>query len=442
MIGCSYGRFFQVTVAGGSYQEGLTSHMQGVPTGLKIEEQDIYFDLLQRKPGQGELSSPRREPDIPLIYNGVNAADTMTGFKNEGYTNGTPLVVLIPNLDRHFEHIEQYRTTNRTPRPGHASYASYQKYGQWDDSIGAGIFSGRYTSTLVAAGAVAKKILEDHNINVFSYVKEAAGVKMPEMAPDLIQKRSKGFKKFRAENDPIYNLIYKEGRIKPGMRFLEKAAVLAEVEKMVPEIKPKKLEDKEIAALAEKGIHPLLNCPDLEAAQAMHKKIIEIRDQGDSSGGLVEVIAQGLPAGMGEPVFEKLDGEMGRMLSIGTIKAVEVGAGMKVKDMTGSQCNDQMFIKDGQVAFSGNNSGGVTGGLTTGQDLVVRLAVKPTPTIAKDQKTIDKVSETDAKLAAVTRRDPTIVSRVWPVAEAFVSIVLLDQFISHTAYQEMNKKYS
>ena len=92
------------------------------------------FDLLQRKPGQGELSSPRREPDIPVIYSGVNAADTMTGFTNEGYTNGTPLTILIPNLDRHFEHIEQYRSTNRTPRPGHASYASYQKYGQWDDS--------------------------------------------------------------------------------------------------------------------------------------------------------------------------------------------------------------------------------------------------------------------------------------------------------------------
>lgn len=157
MIGCSYGQFFQVTVAGGSYQEGLVTHLQGVPAGIPVQEEEIYVDLLQRKPGQGELSSPRREPDIPVIYTGVNAADTMTGFANEGYTNGTPLTILIPNLDRHFEHIEQYRTTNRTPRPGHASYASYEKYGQWDDSIGAGIFSGRYTSTIVAAGAVAKK---------------------------------------------------------------------------------------------------------------------------------------------------------------------------------------------------------------------------------------------------------------------------------------------
>jgi len=174
MIGCTYGTFFQVTVAGGSYQEGLSAHIQGVPAGIFLSEEEIYFDLLQRKPGQGELSSPRREPDIPVIYAGVNAADTMTGFSNEGYTNGTPLTILIPNLDRHFEHIEQYRSTNRTPRPGHASYASYQKYGQWDDSIGAGIFSGRYTSTIVAAGAVAKKILKDRGIEIFAFVRERA----------------------------------------------------------------------------------------------------------------------------------------------------------------------------------------------------------------------------------------------------------------------------
>jgi len=100
-----------------------------------------------------------------------------------------------------------------------------------------------------------------------------------------------------------------------------------------------------------------------------------------------------------------------------------------------------MFMKNGTVAFSGNNSGGITGGLTTGQDIVVRLAIKPTPTIAKPQKTIDKVALKDAELAAVTRRDPTIVSRVWPVAEAFTAIVLLDQFIINLAGQEMRKKY-
>ena len=441
MVGCTYGNFLQVTVAGGSYQEGLTTHMQGVPAGILLDEKDIYYELLQRKPGQGELSSPRREPDIPVIYTGVNAADTMTGFTNEGYTNGTPLVILIPTLDRHFEHIEQYRTTNRTPRPGHASYATYQKYGQWDDSIGAGIFSGRYTSTIVAAGAVAKRILADHGIEVFSYVKEAAGIVMPEMNYDEIRDKISAFKKFRSENDPVYNLVYTEGRIKPGMRFLEKMAVLAEVEKMVPSIKKNPLSETQQKELAEQGLHPVLNCPHLESAQAMYDKIISIRNDGDSSGGIVEVIARGIPAGLGEPVFAKLDGELGRMMSIGTVKAVEVGAGIQVKDMTGSECNDQISIENGKVKFSGNNAGGITGGVTTGQDIVVRLAVKPTPTIARPQKTIDKVSETDAELAAVTRRDPTIVSRIWPVAEAFTAMVLLDQLSLNTAYQEMSKLY-
>lgn len=437
MLGCNYGKLFQVTVAGGSYQEGLTTHIQGVPTGLYIDEKDIYCDLLQRKPGQGELSSPRREPDIPVIYSGVNAADTMTGFQNAGYTNGTPLVVLIPNLDRHFEHIEQYRTTNRTPRPGHASYASYEKYGSFDDSIGAGFFSGRYTSTIVAAGTVAKRILRDHGIEIFSFVREAAGIRMPDMGYQLIQERVQHFKDFRCNIDPVYNLVFKEKRFRPGMRFVEKIAVLGEIEKMVPDIRRQDLTPKEIRELEERGLHPVLNCPDLESARAMYEKILAIRDSGDSSGGVVEVVATGVPAGMGEPVFMKLDAELGRMMGIGTIKAVEIGAGMQVKDMTGSENNDQMFMKDGSVAFSGNNSGGITGGLTTGQDIVVRLAVKPTPTIAKPQTTIDKVSKEDAKLAAVTRRDPTIVSRVWPVAEAHMAITLLDHYMMHLSYQQM-----
>lgn len=432
MMGCTYGTNFQVTVAGGSYQNGLTTHMQGVPPGLLFSEADIYSELLLRKPGQGELSSPRREPDIPVIYSGVNAADTMPGFSNKDYTNGTPLVILIPNLDRHFEHIDQYQRTNRTPRPGHASYASYQKYGEWDDSIGAGFFSGRYTATIVAAGAVAKRILATHGIDVFAYVTEAAGVKAPKVELETAREKVAAFKAMRCESDPVYDLVFKQNRINSDMRFIEKIAVLAEIEKMVPDIKPKKVD---VEAIRATGIHPLLNCPDLDAADAMYDKIIAIKEDGDSSGGLVEVIATGVPAGLGEPVFRKLEGELGKMMSIGCVKAVESGAGYWVKDMKGSECNDQMYMKDGKVAFKSNNAGGITGGMTTGEPIVARLAVKPTPTIAKDQVTIDKVSLEDAKLSAVTRRDPTIVSRVWPVAEAFTAIILVDMLMMHFAFR-------
>ena len=437
MLGCTYGTMFRVTVAGGSYQEGLTVHLQGVPPGLLITEEEVYCDLLLRKPGQGELASPRRELDIPILYSGVNAADTMPGFSNKGRTNGTPLVILIPNLDRHFEHIDQYQRTNRTPRPGHASYASYQKYGRWDDAIGAGFFSGRYTATIVAAGAVAKRVLLAHGIRLCAYVKEAAGVRAGDVDLQTAFEKTDAFKAMRRDYDPVHTLVYKEGRITTEMRFLEKMAVLAELEREVPDISGRKVDADE--AREKYGVHPRMNCPDVEAAEEMNRRIIQIRDDGDSSGGLVEVVATGVPAGLGEPVFEKLDGELGRMMSIGAVKAVESGAGFAVKDMTGSQFNDQMQAEDGKVRFLSNNAGGITGGLTTGQPIVARLAVKPTPTIAKPQLTIDKVSVENAELAAVTRRDPTIVARVWPVAEAFMAIILLDQYARHLGYQALAK---
>ena len=435
MLGCDIGTLFRLTVAGGSYQEGLTAHLQGVPPGLLITEEEIYRDLLLRKPGQGELTSPRREPDLPILYSGVNAADTMEGVANAGRTNGTPLVILIPNLDRHFEHIEQYRATNRTPRPGHASYASYKKYGEWDDAIGAGFFSGRYTATIVAGGAVAKRVLKEHGIEIVAYVKEAAGVRMPDLPLDEIKSRVAAFKEVRRQYDPVYEAIFASGRLRPEMRFLEKMAVLREFEREVPGLRGRDLDEEAIRR--ERGIHPKLNCPHLETADAMYRRIIEITEAGDSSGGVVEVVATGVPVGMGEPVFRKLDGELGRMLGIGAVKAVEIGVGFAAKEMTGSQCNDQLYAEDGQVRFGSNNAGGITGGLATGQPIVARLTVKPTPTIARDQHTIDKVTLENRVLKAVTRRDPTIVPRVWPVAEAFMALVLLDQYMQHLGYQAL-----
>ncbi len=328
--------------------------------------------------------------------------------------------------------------TNRTPRPGHASYASYQKYGEWDDAIGAGLFSGRYTSTIVAAGSVAKRVLKEHGVEVTGYVKEAAGVRMPELALEEIRARVAAYKEVRREHDPVYQAVFASGRIEPGMRFLEKMAALAEFEREIPDLKWPAMEEE---AIRERhGIHPKLNCPHLPTADEMYRRIMEITESGDSSGGVVEVVATGLPAGVGEPVFGKLDAELGRMMGIGTVKAVEIGAGFAAKDSTGSQFNDQMRIRDGKVAFTSNNAGGITGGLTTGQPIVARLTVKPTPTIAKPQQTIDKVSLEEKELAAVTRRDPTIVPRVWPVAEAFMALVLLDHYMAHLAYRGIMKK--
>ncbi|HUS72865.1 MAG TPA: chorismate synthase, partial [Sedimentisphaerales bacterium] len=269
MLGCHIGRCFQVTVAGGSYQEGLTSVIQGVPPGMELAEQEIYGDLLLRKPGADELSSPRKEPDLPIIYSGLNAADTVEGAGNKNHTNGTPLSILIPNLDRHFIHIKQYQDTNRTPRPGHASYASFIKYGPDDDAIGAGIFSGRYTSTIVAAGYVAKKVLKKCGIEIFSYIKELAGVRCKDVPHAEAVNYTNNYKKMRRDLDPFYQEIYVKNRITMDMRFLEKMRVLAEVEQEIedirgkaPKIEPAELKDKY-------GVHPVLNCPDIDTAQAM-----------------------------------------------------------------------------------------------------------------------------------------------------------------------------
>jgi len=435
MIGCHLGRNFQVTVAGGSYQDGLTVVIQGNPPGMLITEQQIYGDLLLRKPGADELSSPRKEPDLPIIYSGINAADTIENAANKGHTNGTPMSILIPNLDRHFIHIKQYQDTNRTPRPGHASYASFMKYGPDDDAIGAGLFRGRYTSTIVAAGFVAKQVLKKFGINVFSYIKELAGVACDDVEHDKAFDYTERYKKMRHDYDPFYQQIYVNQRVTPEMRFLEKIAVLAQVENEIdqirdtaPKIVPQQIMDKY-------GVHHILNCPDNQAAQAMVDASNKISATGDSCGGIVQVVVTGTPAGLGEPVFDKLDAQLGKMLGIGAVKGVEIGAGFKVKDMTGYQSNDQMRSENGKVIFDSNNAGGITGGLTTGQPIIAKLTVKPTPTIDKPQHTIDKYTLENKDLAAITRRDATITGRIWPVAENYTAIVILDMLMAHFGYQ-------
>ena len=440
MMGCHLGRCFQVTVAGGSYQDGLAAILQAVPAGMLLTEQEIYGDLLLRKPGADELSSPRKEPDLPIIYTGLNAADTVEGARNKNHTNGTPLSILIANLDRHFIHIKQYQDTNRTPRPGHASYASFQKYGPDDDAIGAGIFSGRYTSTIVAAGYVAKKILKLCGIDVFSYIKEIAGVSCGQVCHEDTLKYTQAYKQMRHDYDPFYQDIYVKGRITPEMRFLEKTAILAEVEKEIDAIRAKTPKIDPAAIRDKYGVHHIVICPDLDAAEAMVQACNKIAATGDSAGGVVEVVATGLPAGLGEPVFAKLDAELGRMLGIGAVKAVEIGAGVAVKDMTGIQSNDSMHSEDGKVVFDSNNAGGITGGLSSGQPIVARLSVKPTPTIDKPQTTIDKYTLENKDLAAITRRDPTIVGRIWPVAENYTALVLLDNLMAHYGYQALKEK--
>ena len=226
------------------------------------------------------------------------------------------------------------------------------------------------------------------------------------------------------------------------MRFLEKMWIFAEIENEIDAIRNKSIPMNRAEIESKYGVHHIVNCPDTGIAQEMVDAVNRISATGDSAGGIVEVVARGVPAGLGEPVFNKLDSELGRMLGIGAVKGVEVGAGFGVKDMTGYQSNDRMHNEKGKVVFDSNNAGGITGGLATGQDIICRLAVKGTPTIDKKQNTIDKYTLENTELAAITRRDPTIVARIWPVAENYTAMVLLDNLIAHLGYQEMRKMVS
>lgn len=172
-----------------------------------------------------------------------------------------------------------------------------------------------------------------------------------------------------------------------------------------------------------------VRCPDAKAALEMMAKIEELRKQGDSVGGVVEVVARGIPAGLGEPVFDKLDAELAKaLMSIGSVKGVEFGAGFASSDMTGSQCNDQISAEGGKIVWLSDNAGGVLGGISSGQDIVVRIAVKPTSSISKPQKTVD-VAGRQRRLELAGRHDPAICPRIVPVAEAMVAIVLADHLL-------------
>jgi chorismate synthase len=283
-------------------------------------------------------------------------------------------------------------------------------------------------------------VLGGFGIRVSAYVKELAGVRCRDIDTQSILNSTDAFKKMRRDTDPFYRELYADKRVTMKMHFLEKMRVFSEVEKEIEAIRGKAASLTAEEILKKYGVHPVVNCPDPECAAAMNDAVMKISATGDSAAGIVEVRATGVPCGLGEPVFNKLDAELGRMLGIGAVKGVEVGAGFSVKDMTGYQSNDRMRAEKGRVVFDSNNAGGITGGLSTGQDIVVRLAVKGTPTIDKKQTTIDKYTLKNTELAAITRRDPTIVARIWPVAESFTALVVLDHLIMHLGYQELRKK--
>jgi chorismate synthase len=296
----------------------------------------------------------------------------------DGYTTGAPVGLIIYNMDTKPFHVKQYAKVMERVRPGHADYTFHIKYGRFRDWRGAGRSSGRETACRVAAGAIAKKILCREGIEIRGYTKEMAGVPA---RPDLTW--------------------------------------------------------EEIVANTETNI---ARCPDLKASEKMIAQTLEAAKKGDTVGGIIEVIARGVPAGLGEQVFDKLTAVLAHaMMSIGSVRGIEVGDGFEEARRLGSENNDIPYYDDqGKVRFKTNRCGGMLGGISNGDDIVFRIAVKPTSTISIDQMTINVIKKQNEKLAAETRRDPTIVPRVVPVAEAMTAMVLVDFLMMWHGYHSLS----
>ena len=258
----------------------------------------------------------------------------------------------------------EYEKNRFRPRPGHADYTAFMKYGGFNDFRGGGRFSGRITATFVMAGAIAKKLLNPSGIEILAHTIEIGGIKAKPKQFDEIKKN--------VEENP-------------------------------------------------------LKCADLEAAKEMASLIETVREDGDSLGGIIEGIAHNVPAGLGEPVFDTLEGDLAKaLLAIPAVKGVEFGSGFSAAGRRGSKNNDLFTIKDGKIVTVTNNAGGILGGISNGMPIVVRVAVKPTSSIARSQETVDIKNMTSASLAVRGRHDACIVPRAVPVVESMMAVTLCD----------------
>jgi chorismate synthase len=308
----------------------------------------------------------RRIPSQPKIVSGRIEKDKVEILS--GVFNGfTTGAPISMTVDNKEADSSDYEAIKDLPRPGHADYPARVKYGGFNDYRGGGRFSGRVTVALIMAGAVAKKLLSAFDVDVLAYTKAIGKVKM------------------------------------------EKPVGLADIR-----------ERYETA----------VRCPDLACAEAMEEAIVDARKEGDSIGGLIDCLALNVPVGVGEPLFDALDADIAKILmAVPAVKGVEFGAGFKAAELKGSENNDAYRMRQGKVVALTNNAGGILGGLSSGMPIVVRVAVKPTSSIAKEQLTVNLRSMEDAQIEVKGRHDPCVVPKAVPVVESAVAIILADHMI-------------
>lgn len=352
MAGSTWGTLLTMTTWGESHGKGLGVVVDGCPAGLELEEQDIQKFLDRRKPGQSRYTTKRQEGDQVEILSGVF----------EGKTTGTPVSMLVRNMD---QRSKDYGQIKDVYRPGHADYTFEEKYG-FRDYRGGGRSSGRETIGRVAAGAVAARLLESLGVRVTAYTRS---------------------------------------------------------------IGPVEIEDGRFQA-DEIGRNPLC-MPDGDAAVRAEEYLRQLMEQKDSAGGVVECVAEGLPAGIGEPVFEKLDARLAHaLMSIGAVKGVEIGDGFAAAKSRGTANNDSFRmepLKKKPVKVT-NHAGGILGGISDGSPIVLRVGFKPTPSIASLQQTVNRQGE-NVEIAIGGRHDPVIVPRAVVVVEAVTAFTIADMLL-------------
>ena len=353
----TFGKIFRFTTWGESHGPAIGCVVDGCPPNINIKEQDIQIELNKRKPGQSKFTSQRKEDDKVQIVSGLF----------EGKTTGTPISLIIYNKDAR---SRDYETIKNKFRPGHADFTYFKKYGI-RDYRGGGRQSARETASRVAAGAIAKKVLE-----------------------------SKIGKKFK-----VIGAVTQLGIIGCDV---------------------KKWNDQDIRK------NPFF-CPDKSFVKLWKKYLLSIRKSGSSCGATIEIRARGVPVGLGAPIYSKLDMDIASaMMSINAVKGVNIGSGMSSAQLTGEQNSDEISQKGKKLNFHSNNAGGILGGISTGQEIVVSFAVKPTSSILKSRKTVDKFGK-NTSISVKGRHDPCVGIRAVPIGEAMLNCVLLDHYLLNKA---------
>ncbi len=351
MAGNTFGKLFRITTAGESHGPGNVVIVDGVPAGLSLTEDDLKPDLERRRPGQSKITTQRKEPDEPEILSGVF----------EGKTTGTSIAILIRNTD---QRSRDYSDIKDKYRPGHADYTFDAKYG-FRDYRGGGRSSARETSVRVAAGAIAKKLLNEwYGIQIVGYVKQVGDIAADVPSPESV--------------------------------------TLEQVEANIA------------------------RCPDAATAEKMIALIDEMRKALDSIGGISELVATNVPAGWGEPVFDKLKSDLGKaFFSLPAVLGVEYGAGFGVATAKGSENNDVFKPKAGKIVTETNRHGGLLGGISSGMPIVFRCAIKPTSSLSQEQPTVTRDGDSTT-ISTKGRHDPCLLPRFVPMGEAMMAIVLAD----------------